>query len=137
MFSTKIKYISIIASVVSIGIVSAAFLGYSGSTGVAHILGSFRTDGSGNAGIVSFDEPGSTAGISGFVISGKFYIQTIGWATFDTGTRIIAPVSGNVTDLWSLSGTAMSNAGIITLNGTVQYDPTTKSLIGYGMNNGI
>ncbi len=134
---SKFVYSILILFIISsIGIVSAAFFSFSGTAGVSHTLGQFFSDSTtGNAGIVSF-QGGGTAGIDGDRITGTFYTQTIGLVTFNTDAHIVAPSSGRPSDLWSVIGTATSNAGVIDLTG-VQYSPVTRSLIGYGMNYGI
>ncbi len=135
---SKFSYSILISCIVivSIGIVSAAYFQFSGTAWVTHTLGQFFSDGTtGNAGIVSFQN-GGDAGIDGDRLTGTFYTETIGLVTFNTDARIIAPSSGRPTDLWSVIGTAASNAGTIDLTG-VQYNPVTRSLIGYGMNYGV
>lgn len=95
---------------------------------MAHILGQFFSDGTtGNAGIVSFGG-GGDAGIEGNDLIGTFYTETIGVVTFNPDARIVPPASGRPTDLWSVVGTARSNAGPIYLAG-VQYNPVTRSLV--------
>lgn len=106
----------------------AATFQFRGSAGSLLSEGIFFTDGRGNAGEVSFDEPGSTATLDGFNLTGRFWLQSVGWVSFDPGARILPP-SGKVTDLWDVQGTITSqNAGVITLVG-VKYDPMTKQLI--------
>lgn len=121
--------------------VFAVFFWFSGIIGTSHIFGTFTTDNTGNAGMVSFDEPWYTSGIEGFNILGSFYIQTVGPVTFNPGTRILPPLSGNVIDPWFVSWSVSSvNAGTIFLwdgtvgNTTTYYDPKTKTLVGYGYN---
>ena len=117
----------------TIGVVSAAFFQFSGTAGTAHNLGQFLSDGAtGNAGIVSF-QSGGTAWLNGDRLTGTFHSQTIWLITFNSDAQIIPPSTGRPTDLWSVVGTASSLAGVIDLAG-VQYNPVTRSLIGYGMN---
>ncbi len=126
-----------------ISISFAVFFQFSGIMGIAHIIWVFTTDNSGNAGTVSFNEPWFSAGIDGYDITGKFYIETIGEVIFSPGTRIVPPLSGNIIDLWFVSGSVDSNAGLIFLwdgtpsNTTTFYDPKTKTLVGYGTNTWI
>ena len=139
MFSllTLSRPLIISLSIVSIiGIVSAAYFQFSGTAGTTHIFGQFFSDGTtGNAGIVSF-QGGGNAGIDGDRLTGTFYSQTIGVIVFNSDARITPPSTGKVTDLWSVVGTASSNAGTIDLTG-VQYNPVSRSLSGYGMNYGV
>lgn len=60
------------------------------------------------------------------------------------GAQITPPSSGRPTDLWSVTGTASGTyCGVINLAASidnptgVQYNPVTRSLIGYGMNDGV
>ena len=136
MFSITLSRPLIISLAVisTIGVVSAAFFQFSGTAGTPHSPGIFSSDGiTGNAGTVSFSTPGYSAGIDGDRLTGTFSSQTIGLITFDPNARITPPASGRPTDLWSVVGTASSLAGVIDLAG-VQYNPVTRSLIGYGMN---
>lgn len=120
----------------TIGAISAAYFAFSGTAWTPHTLGRFSSDGiTGNAGIISF-QSGGNAWIDGDRLTGTFYSQTIGLITFDPGARIVPPASGRPTDLWSIVGTASSRAGVIDL-AWVQYNPVTRSLIGYGMNYGV
>lgn len=133
MSSKKIKYYVIIASITGISIATAAFFQFSGTSWTAHILGSFFSDGTGNAGNVIFNQ---VAGLNGNKLVWTFWVETVGTVTFDASAEVHAPASGKVTDLWSVSGFASSNAGPIDLSG-VQYDPVTKTLIWFGTNNWI
>lgn len=126
-----------LAVISTISIASAAFFPFSGTSGLAHILGSFFNTSVGNGGTVSFDRAGSTAALDMNNLTGQFYLETVGWATFSPGAQIIAPASGRANDMWTVIGTANSvNAGQIDLSG-VKYDPVNKKLVGYGINNGV
>ena len=133
MFNRKIKYIALIGSITGISIAAAAFFQFYGISWTAHILGSFFTDGTGNAGNVMFNQ---TAWLNGNKLTWTFWVETIGTVTFDANAEIHSPLSGKVTDLWSVSGTASSNAGPIDLS-WVQYDPVLKILVWFGTNNGV
>jgi hypothetical protein len=73
-------------------------------------------------------------------LTGIFWIETVGWATFgEELAMMVPPVSGdNVRDPWYLSGYAWSpNAGWIALNhgepyaSGVIYLPDVRKLVGY------
>lgn len=140
----KIKILKIIWWLIlglSFTTVFAVYFWFSGIIGSSHIIGMFTADNTGNAGTVSFDESWYAAGIEWFNISGSFYIQTVGPVTFNPGTRILPPQSGNIIDPWFVSWSVSSvNAGTIFLwdgtvgNTTTYYDPKTKTLVGYGYN---
>jgi hypothetical protein len=129
----SLTFLLIAICISSIGIVSAAYFAFSGSFGTHHVPGIFLTNGSGNAGLVSFDR---SAGLDGSTLTGDFSVETIGKVSFNSVAHIVAPTSGKVTDLWTVVGTASSLAGPISLN-TAYYDPVGKRLVGYGMNSGI
>ena len=140
MFSPKIKYIALTTFILWCGIASAALFSFSGNVGSPHAFWIFSTNGYGNAGVVSFN--GGTAAIEWVTLTGTFYLQTVGYATFDSNARIIAPVSGLTTDNWTTTGTATSPyAGTIYLDsGTIsktEYNPITKKLVGAGWNLGV
>jgi hypothetical protein len=113
-----------------------------GTGGTPHSLGTFFTD-NGNPGTILFAEK-PTDGYSGAhlfvpgtgsqVLSGSFWVQTVGWVTLqdvalnrtDTGTNI-----------WDLSGYAWSEqAGWIDFAGTT-YNLSNTSFSGYAWNDGI
>ncbi len=125
---------------------------FTGSFGDSHSTGSFSLWG--NAGIVSFDNipagfSGSQAvglsGSSSVYLTGIFFLQTVGWATFSDvgmgGAEIIPPVN-SIRDPWYLSGYAWSeNAGWMKLNhgesyaSGVWYIPDTMSLTWFAWSN--
>jgi hypothetical protein len=131
----------IILALLGVGLVYAANSGnfsqrITGVVGDPHVLGTF--DPRGNAGVVDLttDPLPSTftgvhmiasydidAGTSENYLTGYFYLQTVGWATFSDvgqGKVVIVPPTGgnaNVRDPWTLSGFAWNeNAGWIRLN---------------------
>lgn len=111
------------------------FRQFSSEAGTAHILGQFKHDGTGNAGTVSFIQPWTQAGKDGYLLTGTFWIETIGTATFSPGTMLIAPTT-RLDDPWTINGTVDSNAGKIYLTG-VLYLPNDNILVWSGWNNRI
>lgn len=117
------------------------------SYGNFHMTGGFSTWG--NAGIISFDDAPygySGAQIVGYgttevTLTGMFWMQTTGWATFsESSVTLIPPASwDNIRDPWYLSGYAWSpNAGWISLNhgegytSGVVFMPDISQLVWYG-----
>ncbi len=117
------------------------------SYGNIHMTGSFNTWW--NAGVISFDD--APFGYSGaqivwygtteVTLTGMFWMQTTGWATFSESRVILIPPASweNVRDPWYLSGYAWSpNAGWIALNhgesyaSGIAFIPDIGQLVGYG-----
>jgi hypothetical protein len=64
--------------------------------------------------MVSFSE--TTSDVTSGILSGTFFIETVGMSRFASGANIIAP-SGRVTDPWIAQGYAWNrNVGWIDLN---------------------
>lgn len=67
-----------------------------------------------------------------------FYLETVGWVRFENNARINPPPSGNATDLWDITGHAVSeHAGKVYLNTgayQTQYDPINRTLSGSAWN---
>lgn len=139
------KYKYIIASSLLVSLISfityatgTIFRQFSSTTGVPHIQWHFFSDGTGNAGTVSFIHPWTMAGKDGYILTGTFWIETIGTGTFNPGTMLIAPSDpdARLDDSWTISGSIDSNAGIIYLT-WVEYLPNDNTLVWTGWNNGI
>jgi hypothetical protein len=149
-FFTKSLFLSFV-TFASIG----AFLAYSladnapvtGSYGISHSTWSFSTGG--NAGSISFDVvPFWYSGAQVFrawdsvYLTGIFWMQTVGWLSFDRSPlELVAPLE-NVRDPWSLSGYVWSpNAWWISFNhgepyaSGVYFLPDSGLLIGQAWSN--
>jgi hypothetical protein len=113
-----------------------------GTGGTIHSLGTFRSD-DGNPGTILFGAK-PTDGYSGAhlfvpmtgsqVLSGSFWMQTIGWTTLQDVVLTLTDTGSNI---WSLSGYAWSEqAGWLDFSGTT-YHLSNTSFSGYAWNDGI
>ena len=137
----KYKYTIVASLLVTLGIHLVAYAAgpifrqFTSKSGAQHIQWQFKHDGTGNAGEVSFIHPGTQAGKDGYFLTGTFWIETIGTATFAPGTMLVAPTT-RLDDPWTINGSIDSLAGKIYLTG-VLYLPNENILVWSGWNNGI
>ncbi len=160
MLKKSFLFLVAFVSLIGLGVFFVSSAGYSillsGYFGNTHSTGAFSTGW--NAGVLSFDDTPSAysgAQVVGFAASsdvyltGIFWLETVGWATFSDvwawPVVVVSPGTGsNIRDPWYLSGYAWSdNAGWISLNhgesyaSWVWFFPDTTSIAGYAWNDNI